>query len=261
MNLEGLNQVQVNSEIGLDFATVLRSILRQDPNVILIGEIRDSETAKIAVRASITGHLVLSTVHTNNSLSTIERLLDMNVERYLLSSALTGIISQRLAKMLCTHCRKKEATTPYQKKIFKLALHQDVEETYVANHDGCEYCSGGYHDRVAIQEVLLINDEIRNALNEEEMRKEDLQKIVYTSDVITMLQDGLYKVLDGTTSFEEIYRIIDIDDDLDMQEKLGLLDNEIPSNKITESKGTLPPITIENNSSLPNIPIIENQII
>ena len=171
MNLEGLNQVQVNSEIGLDFATVLRSILRQDPNVILIGEIRDSETAKIAVRASITGHLVLSTVHTNNSLSTIERLLDMNVERYLLSSALTGIISQRLAKMLCTHCRKKEATTPYQKKIFKLALHQDVEETYVANHDGCEYCSGGYHDRVAIQEVLLINDEIRNALNEEEMEK------------------------------------------------------------------------------------------
>ena len=120
MNLEGLNQVQVNSEIGLDFATVLRSILRQDPNVILIGEIRDSETAKIAVRASITGHLVLSTVHTNNSLSTIERLLDMNVERYLLSSALTGIISQRLAKMLCTHCRKKEATTPYQKKICRL---------------------------------------------------------------------------------------------------------------------------------------------
>ena len=92
MNLEGLNQVQVKSEIGLDWATVLRSILRQDPNVILIGEIRDSETAKIAVRASITGHLVLSTVHTNNSLSTIERLLDMNVERYLLSSALTGII-------------------------------------------------------------------------------------------------------------------------------------------------------------------------
>lgn len=261
MNLEGLNQVQVNSEIGLDFATVLRSILRQDPNVILIGEIRDSETAKIAVRASITGHLVLSTVHTNNSLSTIERLLDMNVERYLLSSALTGIISQRLAKMLCTHCRKKEATTPYQKKIFKLALHKDVEETYVANHDGCEYCSGGYHDRVAIQEVLLINDEIRNALNEEEMKKEDLQKIVYTSDVITMLQDGLYKVLDGTTSFEEIYRIIDIDDDLDTLEKLGILDNDVPSNKITESKSTLPPIAMENNSSLPNIPIIDNQII
>ena len=234
MNLEGLNQVQVNSEIGLDFATVLRSILRQDPNIILIGEIRDSETAKIAVRASITGHLVLSTVHTNNSLSTIERLLDMNVERYLLSSALTGIISQRLAKMLCKHCRKKEATTPYQKKVFKLALHQDVEETYVANHDGCEYCSGGYHDRVAIQEVLMINDEIRNALNEDEMKKENLQKIVYNSDVITMLQDGLYKVLDGTTSFEEIYRIIDIDDDLDTLMKIGV----IPSDNDVEEKNT-----------------------
>ena len=128
MNLEGLNQVQVNSEIGLDFATVLRSILRQDPNIILIGEIRDSETAKIAVRASITGHLVLSTIHTNNSLSTIERLLDMNVERYLLSSALSGIISQKLAKMVCPHCHIKEETTPYQKKVFKMALGKDVDE-------------------------------------------------------------------------------------------------------------------------------------
>ena len=105
MNIEGMNQVQVNSEIGLDFATVLRSILRQDPNVILIGEIRDSETAKIAVRASIAGHLDLSTLHTNNSLSTIERLLDMDVERYLLSTALTGIISQRLAKTVARPLR------------------------------------------------------------------------------------------------------------------------------------------------------------
>lgn len=217
MNIEGLNQVQVNSEIGLDFATVLRSILRQDPNIILIGEIRDSETAKIAVRASITGHLVLSTVHTNNSLATIERLLDMNVERYLLSSALTGIISQRLAKMLCPHCKKLAATTPYQKKVFKEAIGKNVEQTYVANPDGCEFCNNGYRDRIAIQEVLMINDEIRNALNQEHLEKDDLRKMVYTSDVITMLQDGLYKVIDGITSFDEIYRIIDIDDDLAIQ--------------------------------------------
>lgn len=217
MNIEGLNQVQVNSEIGLDFATVLRSILRQDPNIILIGEIRDSETAKIAVRASITGHLVLSTVHTNNSLATIERLLDMNVERYLLSSALTGIISQRLAKMLCPHCKKLAATTPYQKKVFKEAIGKSIEQTYVANPDGCEFCNNGYRDRIAIQEVLMINDEIRNALNQEHLEKEDLRKMVYTSDVITMLQDGLYKVIDGITSFDEIYRIIDIDDDLAIQ--------------------------------------------
>ncbi len=220
MNLEGLNQVQVNSEIGLDFATVLRSILRQDPNVILIGEIRDSETAKIAVRASITGHLVLSTIHTNNSLSTIERLLDMNVERYLLSSALSGIISQKLAKMVCPHCHIKEKTTPYQKKVFKLALGKDVDYIYNANPDGCEKCNKGYHGRIAIQEVLMINDEIRNALNEENLEKEDLNKMVYTSDVITMLQDGLLKVLDGHTTFDEIYKIIDVDDDLDIYCKI-----------------------------------------
>lgn len=105
MNIEGVNQIQVNSDIGLTFANVLRSILRQDPNIILIGEIRDSETAKIAIRASITGHLVLSTLHTNNSLNTIERLLDMDVERYLLSSSLKGIVSQSLAKRLCPHCK------------------------------------------------------------------------------------------------------------------------------------------------------------
>lgn len=220
MNLEGLNQVQVNSEIGLDFATVLRSILRQDPNVILIGEIRDSETAKIAVRASITGHLVLSTIHTNNSLSTIERLLDMNVERYLLSSALSGIISQKLAKMVCPHCRIKEKTTPYQKKVFKLALGKDIDEIYNANPNGCDKCNKGYHGRIAIQEVLMINDEIRNALNEENLEKDDLNKMVYTSDVITMLQDGLLKVLDGSTTFDEIYKIIDVDDDLDVYCKI-----------------------------------------
>lgn len=108
MNIEGMNQVQVNSEIGLDFATVLRSILRQDPNIILIGEIRDSETAKIAVRASITGHLVLSTIHTNNSLSTIERLLDMDVERYLLSSAMTGIISPKTCEDVMSKMQSKK---------------------------------------------------------------------------------------------------------------------------------------------------------
>ena len=121
MDIKGVNQVQVNSDIGLDFATVLRSILRQDPNVIMIGEIRDSETAQIAVRASITGHLVLSTIHTNNSLNTIERLLDMDVERYLLASALTGIVSQKLARKLCDNCKRKKTSNGYGKEfILKL---------------------------------------------------------------------------------------------------------------------------------------------
>ena len=215
MNIEGLNQVQVNSEIGLTFATVLRSILRQDPNVILIGEIRDSETAKIAVRAAITGHLVLSTLHTNNSLSTIERLLDMDVEKYLLSSAINGIISQRLAKMICPRCRTKRKTTPYEKKVFKLALGKDIDEIYDANHKGCSECNNGYKGRIAIQEVLAIDDDIKNAINDGK-DKEEIRKLVYgTGNVITLLQDGLEKILNGLTSFEEIYRIIEIDNDID----------------------------------------------
>ena len=213
MNIEGINQVQVNSDIGLTFATVLRSILRQDPNIILIGEIRDTETAKIAVRASITGHLVLSTIHTNNSLATIERLLDMDVERYLLSSALTGIISQRLVRTLCPVCRTVRDATAYEKKVFKIVLNQDITKIYDAG-DGCDECHDGYHGRTAIQEVLMINDTIRDALNTPSITKDELRKLVYHGDVITMLQDALAKVLDGSTSFDEVYKAIDIEDDM-----------------------------------------------
>ena len=212
MNIEGINQVQVNSEIGLNFARVLRSILRQDPNIILIGEIRDSETAKIAVRASITGHLVFSTIHTNNSLSTIERLLDMDVERYLLSSALTGIVSQKLARRLCPKCRKLRPTTNYEKVIFKQTLNKDVVEIYDINGH-CDNCRNGYYGRIAIQEVLLLNDEIRNAINNHDLPRSALRDLVYTKDVVTMLQDGLEKVLEGITTFEEVYKNIVIDED------------------------------------------------
>ncbi len=221
MNIEGVNQVQVNSEIGLTFGRVLRSILRQDPNIILIGEIRDTETAQIAVRASITGHLVLSTIHTNNSLSTIERLLDMDVERYLLSSAITGIVSQKLARRICQHCKVERETTAYEKEVFKETLGKDVDKILDAG-PGCEHCRNGYSGRIAIQEVLLINDEIRNAINNENISREELKKMVYTKDVTTLLQDGLNKVLEGITSFEEIYKLIEIDNELD-----NLYDQEI----------------------------------
>lgn len=214
MDIEGINQVQVNSDIGLDFATVLRSILRQDPNIILIGEIRDSETAKIAVRASITGHLVLSTLHTNDSLTTIERLIDMDVEKYLLSSSLEGIISQRLARKVCKHCRSLRPTTPYEKELFKKNLGLNITETYVAN--GCDKCINGYHDRIAIQEVLRINDKIRELINSDEYKKEELNKLVYEeSDVITLLQDGLQKVVNGETTFDEVFRLIEIENAID----------------------------------------------
>ena len=210
MNITGINQIQTNSEIGLDFATALRSILRQDPNIIMVGEIRDTETAKIAVRASITGHLVLSTIHTNDSLYTIERLLDMDVERYLLSSALTGIISQKLARKLCPHCRAKRPTTQYENDIFKKVLGHEVNEIYSAN--GCEVCGNGYSGRIAIHEVLMINQDIKDAISEN-IRKEKLRELVYNSDVITLLQDGLEKVESGLTTFEELLKIIELEDD------------------------------------------------
>ena len=215
MNIEGMNQVQVNAEIGMTFAAALRSILRQDPNIILIGEIRDSETAQIAVRASITGHLVLSTIHTNNALSTIERLLDMDVERYLLSTSLTGIIAQRLAKKLCTHCRIERETTKYEKKVFKKFMNRDIEKIYDANPKGCENCRNGYKGRIAVHEVLEIDDEIRNALAINKMTKEELSKMVYGTKTITMLQDALGKAISGLTSFEEVYRVIEIETEPD----------------------------------------------
>ena len=211
MNIQGINQVQVNAEIGMTFAAALRSILRQDPNVILIGEIRDSETAQIAVRASITGHLVISTIHTNNSLSTIERLLDMDVERYLLSTALTGIISQRLAKQLCPHCRIQREATQYEQKVFRRFMGKNVNAVWAANPEGCENCRHGYRGRIAIQEVLELDDALRSAINNEKLTKEQLTKMVYTNNTITLLQDALGKALEGITSFDEVYRVIEIE--------------------------------------------------
>ena len=249
MNIEGMNQVQVNAEIGMTFAAALRSILRQDPNVILIGEIRDSETAQIAVRASITGHLVLSTIHTNNSLSTIERLLDMDVERYLLSTALTGIISQRLAKQLCTKCKVERETTKYEKKVFKKYMNRDIDKIYDANPDGCEHCRKGYKGRIAIQEVLELDDEIRNALTNDKMKKEELSEMVYTNKTITMLQDALGKCIAGLTSFEEVYRVIEIESEPG-EETEGYLtktsdeeaSEEVPTTEVAPATANVTPI-------------------
>ncbi len=217
MDIEGISQIQTNSEIGLNFATALRSILRQDPDVIMVGEIRDTETAKIAIRASITGHLVLTTLHTNNSLNTIERLLDMEVERYLLASSLTGIISQKLAKKLCPNCRKLRPTNEYEKNLFRTCLNKEINEIY--NAEGCEVCGNGYHGRIAIHEVLLINQEIRDAISLNESR-ETFRDLVYKADVTTLLQDGLTKVENGLTTFEEILKLIE----LESEDGIGNLD-------------------------------------
>ena len=232
MNIEGINQIQTNSEIGLTFSTALRSILRQDPNVIMIGEIRDTETAKIAVRASITGHLVLSTLHTNDSLNTIERLLDMDVERYLLASSLEGIISQKLARRLCPHCRHLRPTNQYEKLLFKNVLNKDVNEVYTA--DGCEKCGNGYSGRIAIHEVLLMSQEIKDAISEG-IKREELRDLVYNTDVTSLLQDGLQKVLQGLTSLEELLKLIELDDDNDTTSKN--LSNALEQARIVRENG------------------------
>ena len=247
MNIEGINQVQVNAEIGMTFAAALRSILRQDPNVILIGEIRDSETAQIAVRASITGHLVLSTIHTNNALATVERLLDMDVERYLLSTALSGIISQRLAKMLCPDCKYQRETTKYEKKVFKKYMNMDVAHVWDANPKGCDKCRRGYHGRIAVHEVLELTDEIRAAISNEKLEKKDLAKMVYDGGTITMLQDALIKCLEGKTSFQEVYRTIEIENEDDDN-----YENEMA----TEIKESVPKdvVVSENSDSLLDTP-------
>ena len=212
MKIQNINQVQVLNDIGLNFSRTLRSILRQDPDIIMVGEIRDNETARIAVRASITGHLVLSTIHTNNSLSTIERLLDMDVERYLLSSALEGIISQKLARRLCTKCRRIRNTNDYEKNLFRTVLGLEVKQIY--EPVGCPECSFGFKGRVALHEVLLINQDIRDAISNN-VSREELRNLVYSKDVITMIQDGFYKVLAGFTTITEVLKLIELDDEID----------------------------------------------
>ena len=252
MKLSGINQVQTMSEIGLTFASALRSILRQDPDIIMIGEIRDDETARIAVRASITGHLVLSTLHTNNSLNTIERLLDMDVERYLLGSALEGVISQRLVKKLCPKCRSSRPATEYEKNVFKEVLNMSITDIYTPV--GCNECYKGYKGRVAIQEVLMIDQTIRDAITNN-VRKDELRKLVYGENAtITLLEDGLMKVMEGLTSFEEILRVIDIEDDLGADDEgirnalIGKIDEPVESLETFESEGTISNVKMDKES-------------
>lgn len=258
MKIPGINQVQVMSEIGLTFSNTLRSILRQDPDTIMIGEIRDDETARIAVRASITGHLVLSTIHTNNSLTTIERLLDMEIERYLLGSALTMIIAQKLTKRLCPICREKIATTTYQKNIFKKVLGYDVDAIYAPK--GCDKCFDGYKGRVAIQEVLLLNQEIKDAITAN-VDKHTLKDMVYKEEnVKTLFQDALMKVINGLTSFDEVLNVIDIAEDIDNEDeelKKLIIGNYNTEEEIKKEEETINQVTPEESSITPTPPIEE----
>jgi type IV pilus assembly protein PilB len=202
--IEGINQIQVNPTVGMTFAAGLRSILRQDPNIIMVGEIRDKETVEVAIRASLTGHLVLSTLHTNNSLGTITRLLDMGVEPFLVASSISGIVAQRLVRKVCLNCKQEEAPTKMELEIFaKRGIHIGK----IVRGKGCSSCNmTGYKGRIALHEVLVINDEIRRAImNEESIQT--LRDIAIENKTIFLVDDGLLKVKQGLTTTEEVLKV------------------------------------------------------
>lgn len=206
-SLSGVNQVHVNDKIGLTFSSVLRSLLRQDPDVILVGEIRDSETAQIAVKASLTGHLVLSTLHTNDAPSTISRLLNMGVENYLLSSALSGILAQRLARKLCPLCKREaKMNAEIADTLSKIIQKSDFPDV-IWEPAGCPEClETGYKGRTGIYEMLVFTPEIRDAiLNNGNMQ--EIQKTALQQGMQTLRQHAVQKFLAGTVSYQEILRV------------------------------------------------------
>ena len=197
--IEGITQVQINEEAGLDFATCLRTILRQDPNIIMIGEIRDLETAKIACRASITGHLVYSTLHTNTSIGVINRLKDMNIESFLLVDSLRGIISQRLIRTLCPFCKIKSLTNDSEMKILNL-----VEQKVIYRAGGCAQCNmTGYKGRRGIYEVIIIDDDFKKLISDNAAPAK-YSKLIEKKHYQTMFENGRELILDGITTIEEL---------------------------------------------------------
>jgi type IV pilus assembly protein PilB len=206
--LDGVNQVQVHPKAGLTFASCLPSILRQDPDVIMVGEIRDGETAEIALKASQTGHLVLSTLHTNDSVSSITRLLDLGVPAYLIASSIAGVLAQRLVRRLC-NCRKKEpATSEYIGKLESLGVTDTHTFTDEFHPVGCVVCENtGFKGRIGIYELLVVEGPIREAIHSN-VRAEDILSTARASGFRTMQEDALQKVKDGLTSLQEVRRVV-----------------------------------------------------
>ncbi|MBL8665941.1 MAG: type II secretion system ATPase GspE [Rhodospirillales bacterium] len=205
--LEGVNQVQVKSQIGLTFANVLRSLLRQDPDIIMIGEIRDLETAQIAAQAALTGHLVLSTLHTNSAAGSVTRLLDMGLEDYLLASTLNGISAQRLLRTLCPHCCEPNPAIDEISDQLNLERFTDGKPVRLFRPVGCARCNNtGYFGRTGISEMLVMSDEIRKLV----LRREDagaIQRTAVEGGMRTLYEDGMRKVVRGATSLEEVLRV------------------------------------------------------
>jgi type IV pilus assembly protein pilB len=203
-NVDGVNQVQVNVKADLTFANALRSILRQDPDIIMIGEIRDGETAGIAVKASITGHLVISTLHTNSTAASITRLIDMGVEPYLIGDSVVGIIAQRLVRKLCPKCRKAREATDQEKKLLMVpaSMPQTVYEPV-----GCEDCGGiGYRGRTAIYEIMPVTAKLRNRIHDK-VTADELQEIAVSEGMSTLRMAAAKKVKEGITSCDEMIKV------------------------------------------------------
>ena len=207
--LDGINQIQVKSDIGLTFSSALRTILRQDPDVVLIGEIRDSETAEIAVQSALTGHLMFSTLHTNDAASAITRLQEMGMESYLLSSCLLAVMAQRLVRRICPHCRVQQPVKPGFIEEISRAMGAPIENPpeYLYRGEGCQACANtGYSGRTGIYELLVIDEEIESLI----LNETDSGTIAANArkrGMRTLRQDGILKVLSGETTFEEVMRV------------------------------------------------------
>ncbi|MEI8207585.1 MAG: type II secretion system protein GspE [Methylococcales bacterium] len=205
--MEGINQIQAKPQIGLTFASALRSIVRQDPDVIMIGEMRDLETAKIAVQSALTGHLVLSTLHTNDAAGGITRLLDMGLEEYLLTSTVNGILAQRLVRKLCPACKESTVAAPELVKDLQLQRFSAQREIVLYKPVGCTACAGtGYRGRLAIIEFLPMTDPIRKLIMAHE-EAGTIQKLAIAEGMQTLYENGLVKVIEGITTLEEVMRV------------------------------------------------------
>jgi len=204
--LRGINQIQVNPKIGLSFAKGLRSIVRQDPDIILVGEIRDKETAEIAIQSALTGHLLFSTLHTNDAPGAVTRLLDMGVENFLLSSTLLGVLAQRLVRVICANCKKE--VIPEKRLLRSMGMEPDeaLNHTFYEG-TGCELCRGtGFRGRTAIFEYLGVDDDIRREIVQN-ATTERIKDMAIGKGMITLRQDGWGKVMEGTTTIQEVLRV------------------------------------------------------
>lgn len=211
-DLDGVNHIQINPKADLTFANGLRSILRQDPDIIMVGEIRDSETAKIAINAAMTGHLLLSTLHTNDSITTLPRLIDMGVEPYLVGSTVNVIIAQRLARKLCENCKKK--TTLTEEALNNMTVERpDIKELMKSGETiyepvGCTECNGiGYRGRIGLYEILEVTESLRMLIFDKTKTLDDIYKQARKNGLVLIVEDGVKKVKTGVTSLDELKRV------------------------------------------------------